>query len=81
MIFAERWPWSPRRPGRAPRVSSGTHSSPCSTMLGIPVEQIAQLADHSGSTSQRVYRHRLMPVIQTGATNMDSLFARNSGSE
>jgi hypothetical protein len=49
-------------------------------MLGIPVEQIAHLADHSGTTSQRVSRHQLMPVIETGATIMDSLFAPNSGS-
>jgi integrase len=48
---------------------------------GIPVEQIAQLVGHSGTTvTELVYRHQLKPVIQTGATVMDSLFAPNSGS-
>ena len=48
---------------------------------GIPVEQIAQLVGNSGTTvTELVYRHQLRPVIQTGATVMDSLFAPNSGS-
>ena len=48
---------------------------------GIPVKQIAQLVGHSGTTvTELVYRHQLRPVIQTGATVMDSLFAPNSGS-
>ena len=43
---------------------------------GIPVEQIAQLVGHSGTTvTELVYRHQLRPVIQTGATVMDRLFA------
>ena len=47
---------------------------------GIPVEQIAQLVGHSGTTvTELVYRHQLRPVIQTGATIMDSLFGPNSG--
>ena len=48
---------------------------------GIPVEQIAQLVGHSGTTvTELVYRHQLRPVIQTGATVMDSLFAPSSDS-
>jgi delta 1-pyrroline-5-carboxylate dehydrogenase len=44
---------------------------------GIPVEQIAQLVGHSGTTvTELVYRHQLRPVIQTGATVMDHLFSR-----
>jgi Phage integrase family len=39
---------------------------------GIPVEQMAQLFGHSGTTvTELVYRHQLLPVIQTGATVMD----------
>jgi integrase len=34
---------------------------------GIPVEQIAQLVGHRGTTvTELVYRHQLRPVIQTG---------------
>ncbi len=44
---------------------------------GIPVEQIAQLVGHRGTTvTDLVYRHQLRPVIQTGATFMDQLFTR-----
>jgi integrase len=44
---------------------------------GIPVEQIAQLVGHRGTTvTELVYRHQLRPVIQTGATVMDQLFTR-----
>jgi integrase len=47
---------------------------------GIPVEQIAQLVGHSGTTvTELVYRHQLRPVIQTGATVMDHLFAPATG--
>ena len=43
---------------------------------GIPVEQISQLVGHRGTTvTELVYRHQLRPVIQTGATVMDGLFA------
>ena len=46
---------------------------------GIPVEQIAQLVSHRGTTvTELVYRHQLRPVIQTGATVMDELFAPRS---
>jgi integrase len=46
---------------------------------GIPVEQIAQLVGHSGTTvTELVYRHQLRPVIQTGATVMGRLFAPDS---
>jgi integrase len=47
---------------------------------GIPIEQIAQLVGHSGTTvTELVYRHQLRPVVQTGATVMDSLFGPKSG--
>lgn len=46
---------------------------------GIPVEQISQLVGHRGTTvTELVYRHQLRPVIQTGATVMDALFAPTS---
>jgi integrase len=46
---------------------------------GIPVEQIAQLVGHRGTTvTELVYRHQLRPVIPTGATVMDELFAPRS---
>jgi integrase len=46
---------------------------------GIPVEQIAQLVGHRGTTvTELVYRHQLRPVIQTGAIVMDELFAPRS---
>jgi integrase len=48
---------------------------------GIPVEQIAKLVGHRGTTvTELVYRHQLRPVIQTAATVMDRLFAPGSGS-
>jgi integrase len=47
---------------------------------GIPVEQIAQLVGHRGTTvTELVYRHQLRPVIQTGVTVTDELFAPGSG--
>ena len=47
---------------------------------GIPVEQMAQPVGHSGTmVTELVYRHQLQPVIQTGATIMDSLFSPKSG--
>jgi integrase len=47
---------------------------------GVAVEQIAQLVGHRGTTvTELVYRHQLRPVIQTGATVMDELFAPGSG--
>jgi hypothetical protein len=46
-----------------------------------PVEQIAQLVGHSSTTvTELVYWHQLRPVIQTGATVLDRLFAPGSGS-
>ena len=48
---------------------------------GVPVEEISQLVGHSGTTvTELVYRHQLRPVIQTGATVMDRLFAPGPGS-
>lgn len=46
---------------------------------GAPVEEIFRLVGHSGtSVTDLVYRHRIRPVIQTGATAMDRLFDRDS---
>src|SRR5512133_1354772 len=46
---------------------------------GVPVEEISRLVGHSSTTvTELVYRHRLKPVIQTGATVMDQLFGRQS---
>lgn len=43
---------------------------------GVSVEQIADLVGHRGTrTTELVYRHQLKPVIQTGATVMDTLFS------
>lgn len=45
---------------------------------GVPIEEISRLVGHSGtSVTELVYRHQIRPVIQTGATVMDSLFGRN----
>lgn len=47
---------------------------------GLPVEQISQLVGHRGTTvTELVYRHQLRPVLQTGATVMDRLFAHRDG--
>lgn len=47
---------------------------------GVPVEQISQLVGHRGTTvTELVYRHQLRPVLQTGATAMDRLFAHRDG--
>ncbi len=44
---------------------------------GVPLEQISQLVGHRGTNvTELVYRHQLRPVIQTGATTMDSIFAK-----
>lgn len=43
---------------------------------GTPTEEIARLVGHSDTTTtERVYRHELRPVIQTGATVMDQVFS------
>jgi integrase len=48
---------------------------------GVHLEDIAQLVGHSGTTvTKLVYRHRIRPVIQAGATVMDRLFAPGTSS-
>jgi integrase len=43
---------------------------------GLGIEDISRLVGHSGThVTELVYRHELRPVIQTGATAMDGLFA------
>jgi len=45
---------------------------------GLGIEDISRLVGHSGThVTELVYRHELRPVIQTGATAMDSLFGSN----
>lgn len=43
---------------------------------GLGIEDISRLVGHQGTAvTELVYRHELRPVIQTGATVMDGLFA------
>ncbi|MET9874454.1 site-specific integrase [Actinacidiphila glaucinigra] len=45
---------------------------------GIPIEVIARVVGHSGtSTTERVYRKQLRPVITDGADAMDDIFGGN----
>ena len=63
-------------PGTGPLASCGTPSSQCCPMPASRSSRSAQLVGHSGTTvTELVYRHQLRPVIQTGATVMDRLFA------
>jgi integrase len=49
---------------------------------GVPVERISELVGHSGtSVTELVYRHQIRPVLQTGATVMDTLFDRTDRSK
>jgi integrase len=42
---------------------------------GVPVEQIARLVGHSGTTTtEAVYRKRIRPVLIEGADAMDRIF-------
>jgi integrase len=44
---------------------------------GVSIEEISRLVGHRGtSVTELVYRHQIRPVIQTGATVMDSIFDR-----
>ena len=46
---------------------------------GLGIEDIPRLVGHSGThVTELVYRHELRPVIQTGATAMDGLFATDT---
>lgn len=41
----------------------------------LPIEEISHLVGHSGtSVTELVYRHQILPVLQTGAVAMDTLF-------
>lgn len=49
---------------------------------GVPTEKIAQLVGHSSTTTtERVYRHQIRPVVQGGAQVMDNLFVKPGGSD
>ena len=51
--------------------------TPLCASAGLPVEEISHLVGHRGTTvTELVYRHQPRPVVQTGATIMDQLFAR-----
>lgn len=42
---------------------------------GMPIEQISRLVGHSGtSVTELIYRKQIRPIVQDGATAMDSLF-------
>jgi integrase len=43
----------------------------------VPIEKIADLVGHRTTiVTQTVYRHQLRPVIETGATAMNTILAR-----
>jgi integrase len=47
---------------------------------GVPVEKIARLVGHTGtSTTETVYRHQIRPVVTGGAEIMDQLFPSRNG--
>jgi integrase len=47
---------------------------------GVPVEEIARLAEHASSrTTEVIYRRELRPVITTGAEVMDQIFRPRQG--
>jgi len=47
---------------------------------GVPIEQIADLVGHSGTTvTEKVYRHQLRPVLLDGAVAMDQIFDARKG--
>jgi integrase len=46
---------------------------------GVSIEQIADLVGHRTTVvTQKVYRHQLKPVISTGATAMNAIFAKKT---
>uniref|UniRef100_UPI003860299D tyrosine-type recombinase/integrase n=1 Tax=Kitasatospora cathayae TaxID=3004092 RepID=UPI003860299D len=46
---------------------------------GVPLEEISRLVGRSSTAvTEEVYRKQIRPVIQTGATVMDGLFAQDS---
>lgn len=49
---------------------------------GVPIERIAQLVGHGGTTvTETVYRHQIRPVVQGGAQVMDELFPKRDAPE
>jgi integrase len=60
----------------AARMAAGRHTF-VSLMSGsgVPVEEIARLADRTSSrTTEIVYRHQLRPIMEQGAPTLDHLF-------
>jgi len=51
------------------------HSFSLLSDANVPIEQIARLVGHSGTTvTEQVYRHQLRPVMEDAATAIDRLF-------
>jgi integrase len=45
---------------------------------GMATEEIARLVGHRGTAvTEKVYRHQIRPVMESGATPMDQIFKRN----
>ena len=48
----------------------------------MPIEKIADLVGHRTTiVTQTVYRHQLRPVIETGATAMNTIFKRQKNTD
>ena len=48
----------------------------------IPIEKIAGLVGHRSTiVTQTVYRHQLRPVIETGATAMNTILRRQKNTD
>lgn len=42
---------------------------------GVPIEHISRLVGHESTTvTEKVYRQQIRPVMEEGATAMDSIF-------
>jgi integrase len=55
---------------------------PTSSDAGVPTGKIAQLVGHSSTTTtERVYRNQIRPVVQGGAQVMDNLFVKPGSSD
>jgi integrase len=49
---------------------------------GVPIEEVSRLVGHRSTlVTELVYRKKLRPVLQAGATTMDRLFATGSATD
>src|SRR4051812_38610087 len=63
------------------RGSCDTVSCHCCQIMGMPVEEIARLVRHSGTTTTELaYRKQIRPVIQTGAVVLDAVLGSDRDS-